>query len=206
MSLQTSYCSASSQAFEEQGWGLGSVGYRSWNSLLKKTPSICHPAACHPEVSLQPASPGCLWKMETVDKRRMTTLRFCFDKTMAYITSHPNPSAEPIPPVECLLTKLSRRHSTKSSAKLGCSTWELFVTELVCLESWPLLTCLQKPLILHTSGAGRPHQFFCIPDDGNVVPTVTAQTSFLLQEKLLTCLSLCTEPAINMALLYGYCD
>lgn len=49
--------------------------------------------------------------------------------------------------------------SRKSSAGLGCSSWELFVTHSGCLESWPLLACLQKPLVLHTSGAVKSRQF-----------------------------------------------
>lgn len=83
--------------------------------------------------------------------------------------------------------------SRESSAGLGCSSQELFVTHLACLERCPQLACLQKPLILHTSGAVKSCQFSWILSDGNMVPIGTARALLLLQEKLLTCLSLCAD-------------
>lgn len=70
---------------------------------------LCWPG--HNKASLQLTGPGCLWKMGTVDGRRMTTHGLALEeKSMLYATAHPKPRADPIPSVGCYPKDLGSRH------------------------------------------------------------------------------------------------
>lgn len=133
------------------------------------------------------------------------------ERSVVCTMDHPDPRAEPFPPFGCHLKDLGSSSAQNPSPR-ACRelswTWLQFSW---VIRKTPAMFRKMPSAHLPSNAShfaykrcyeiGKSHQFWT-PNKDNTVPTVTAWRLLFLQEKLLTCLSLCAETVIYIALCY----